>query len=64
MNLGLGKKKNRNQNQNVNHGNICSMFLMTDSPVGLYQTKVKSMCSFTNEMFDRVNSFLKQLREY
>lgn len=36
---------------------------MTDSPIGLYQTKAKSMCSFPNEMFDRFNSLLKQLRK-
>lgn len=38
---------------------FCSMFLMTDSPIGLYQTKAKSMYSFLNEMFDRFDSFLK-----
>lgn len=30
----------------------CSVFLMTDNPIGLYQT---------NEMFDRFNSFVQQL---
>lgn len=38
-----------------------SMFLMTDGPIGLYQTKAKSMSSFSNEMLDRFNSYLKQL---
>ena len=37
-----------------------SMFLMTDSPI---QTKAKSMSSFSNEMLDRFNSYLKQLMQ-
>lgn len=54
------KRKNINQNENVNHGNISILFYVSDK-IGLYQTKAKSMSSFSNEMLDEFNSYLKQL---